>query len=394
MDVFIVAGEPSGDRQGAALAAEVRRLEPAARVSGVGSHAMVAAGVDLFCDSAGWAAIGAGEALKKIPALWLKKRAIVRRLLSHPPAVLVLIDFGAFNLRLARSVQDSGIPILYYFPPRSWSRRPPTGDLTELVDAIATPFRWSEQALSGGKATVRWVGHPLVDQVRPALSPDEARRRWELAANECLVAVIPGSRAQELKLILPVLAEAAAILTRERPGLRVAVTLAPGVDRESLRQRFRRLGIEPIMVEGLNPDLLQLADVALATSGTATLELAIIGVPMVVAYKVSLTTKLQYEVARRLRGTLWRFIAMPNVIADRGIVPELLQERARPELIAAEARALLDDAGARERMRRELLAVADELGPPGAAARAAKMVLALARRHLTDHEPSAVSGRP
>jgi len=394
MDLFIVAGEPSGDRQGAALAAEIRRLEPQARVSGVGSHAMAAAGVDLFCDSAGWAAIGAGEALKKIPALWLKKRAIVRRLLSHSPAALVLIDFGAFNLRLARTLQGSGIPILYYFPPRSWSRRPPTGDLTELVDAIATPFRWSEQALSGGKAIARWVGHPLVDQVRPAMSPDEARSRWGIAADERLLVVVPGSRPQELRLITPHLAEAAGILTRERAGLRVAVTVAPGVDREALRQRFQRLGIEPIMVEGLNPDLLQLADVALATSGTATLELAIIGVPMVVVYKVSLTTKLQYEIVRRLRGALWRFIAMPNVIADRRIVPELLQERARPELIAAEGRALLDDAEARERMRRDLLAVAAELGPPGAATRAAEMVVALARRHRTDHESSAISGRP
>jgi lipid-A-disaccharide synthase len=394
MDVFVVAGEPSGDRQGAALADEIRRLEPQARISGIGSHAMAAAGVDLLCDSAGWAAIGAGEALKKIPALWFRKRAIVRRLLSRPPALLVLIDFGAFNLRLARSLQGSGIPILYYFPPRSWSRRPPTGDLTDLVDAIATPFRWSEQALAGGRAEVRWVGHPLVDQVRPALTRDVARRKWEIAPDERVLAVVPGSRSQELRLVMPELADAAGTLIRETPGLRVAVTAAPGVDREALRRRFQSAGIEPIMAEGLHPDLLQVADVALACSGTATLELAILGVPMVVAYKVSLTTRLQYEIVRRLRGTLWRFIAMPNVIADRGIVPELLQERARADLIAAEGRALLRDPEARERMRSELLAVAAELGAPGAAARAAEMALALARRRLSDHESDAISVRP
>jgi lipid-A-disaccharide synthase len=393
MEVFIAAGEPSGDRQGAALANEIRRLEPQAQVRGVGSHAMAAAGVRLLFDSAGWAAIGVGEALKKIPSLWLKHRAIRRHLLANRPAVVVLIDFGAFNLRLARAIQGSGIPILYYFPPRSWSREPPTGGLTDVVHAIATPFPWSQRALSGGRAEVRWVGHPLVDQVRPALAPAAARERWRIAEGERLVAVAPGSRAQELRLLLPELAVAAQILNRSLPSLRFAVSAAPGVRQDALRRRFRRAGIEPIIVEGLNPDLLQLPEVALVTSGTATLELAILGVPMVVVYKVSLAGRLQYAIMRRLYGPL-KFIAMPNVIAQRPIVPELIQERARGDLIAAEARKLLDDRAAAERMRRELGAVAAELGPPGAARRAAEMTLALARGRRIEDEAIAFPAPP
>lgn len=379
MEVFIVAGEPSGDRQGGALAQEIRRLEPRVRIAGVGGRAMAAAGAALVFDSSGWAAIGVGEALKKIPGLWLKQRAMVRRLRERPPAVLILIDFGAFNLRLATAIQGTGIPILYYFPPRSWSRDAPTGDLTQLVDAIATPFPWSQRVLSGGRAQVRWVGHPLVEQVRPALSPAAARERWAIGEDERVVAVAPGSRAQELRYLLPELLGAARLLNADVAGLRWVASAAPGVREEQLRQRFARVGIEPIVVGGLNPDLLQIADLALVTSGTATLELAILEVPMVVVYKVSPTTRLQYEVVRRMRGPL-RYIAMPNVIAQRAVVPELIQERAGAASIAAEGRRLLDDRAAAEDIRRELRAVVAELGPPGAAARTAAMALALARR--------------
>jgi lipid-A-disaccharide synthase len=395
MEVFIVAGEPSGERQGAALAAAIRRLEPGAHIAGVGGHAMAAAGVDLFCSSVGWAAIGVGEALKKVPALWLKYRAMRRRLLERPPDVLILIDFGAFNLRLARAVHGRGIPILYYFPPRSWSREAVTGGLTDLVDAIATPFPWSEQVLSGGRAEVRWVGHPLVEQVRPTLSTDEARRQWQIGDDERVVVIAPGSRGQELRYLLPELVGAARILNESVERLRFVVSVAPGLSHEMIRQRFRRLGIEPILVDGLNPDVLQLAEVALVTSGTATLELAILGIPMVVVYKVSPTGRLQYAVMCRTRGPV-RFMAMPNVIAQRHIVPELRQERARADLIADEARRLLDSTNARAQMRRELLAVAAELGAAGATARTAEMAVTLARRERVPdaRPPGAVTPPP
>ena len=392
MDVFIVAGEPSGERQGAALAAAIRKLEPQARIAGVGGHAMAAAGIELLCSSVGWAAIGVGEALKKVPALWLKYRAIRRHLLTRPPNVLILIDFGAFNLRLARAMQGKGIPILYYFPPRSWSREPATGGLTDLVDAIATPFPWSEQALSGGRAEVRWVGHPLVEQVRPTLTREQARRRWNIGDDDRALVIAPGSRGQELRYLLPELAGAARILKESMASLRFVVSVAPGRSHEVMRRRFRRVGIEPILVDGLNPDALQLAEVALVTSGTATLELAILGIPMVVVYKVSPTSQAQYAVLRRMRGPL-RFIAMPNVIAQHHIVPELLQARARADLIADQARRLLDSAEARAAMGRELLAVAAELGPPGATARTAEMAMALARTKRVPDAVGRVSGR-
>jgi len=397
MEVFIVAGEPSGDRQGAALATEIRRLEPQAEVAGVGGRAMARAGVSLMFDSTGWAAIGVPEALKRVPSLWLKYRAILARLRDAPPAVLILIDFGAFNLRLARAVQGWGIPILYYFPPRSWSRAPDPrrgcpGGLTDLVDAIATPFPWSERALSGGKATVRWVGHPLIDQVRPSLDAAAARERWGIRDGERLVVVAPGSRDQELRIILPELAGAAVALRRDFPGLRFAVTAAPGVSQPALRRRFQRLGIEPIVVEGLDPDLLQLAELALVTSGTATIELTILGLPMVVVYRVSLAARLQYGIMCAM-GRRVRFAAMPNVMAQRPVVPELLQQRARPGPIAAEARRLLADDEARRQMRAELLAIAAELGPPGGARRAAGMAVALAQRRPVEL-PSLLTDSP
>jgi lipid-A-disaccharide synthase len=232
---------------------------------------------------------------------------------------------------------------------------------------------------------VRWVGHPLVEQVRPKIGAQEARRALGLADNERLVVVAPGSRRQELRYLLPPLAAAAEILNRQAPGLRFAVSAAPGVSRDRLRRRFVRADAEPIMMDGLDPDLLQVAAVALAASGTATLELAMLGIPMVVVYKVSPTTRLQFALVCRVRGPV-RFIAMPNVIAQREIVPELLQDRARGDTIAAEARKLLQDSAAAQRMRADLREVTAQLGPPGAAGRAADMALALARRRPIAHD--------
>lgn len=377
--VLIVAGEASGDWAGALLARELRRRDAALRCLGVGGPRMAAAGVDLLADSRGWGAIGVYEAARKLPRVWRAVRSLRARLVDDPPTALVLIDCGAVNLGLAHLARNRGIPLLYYFPPGSWSRRPRSLELREVADVVATPFPWSATLLSGGRARVHWVGHPVVEAARPAISPEDACAKYGVNPARPTVAFAPGSRDQELHYLLPVLAGAAARLAARFPGLQVLVPVAEGRDPARVAGRLASPGVTVIPLRGMEYDALQLAQAAAVCSGTATLEFACLGIPMAVIYRASRVTTLQYRLFRGLLGRQ-RFAAMPNIIADREIVRELLGSRAQPQTIADEIADLLSDRARAARLRSDLRAMAAALGPPGASARTADLVLDLLRR--------------
>lgn len=341
---------------------------------------MAAAGVQLIADSSGWGAIGVFEAAMKVRQVWRALRAARAHLLATPPSALVLIDCGAFNMPLARTAREAGLPTLYYLPPGSWSQRPRSLEVREIVDAVATPFPWSRDLLAGGRARVEWVGHPIVEAARPTISADDAWERYRLDCSRAVVALAPGSRDQEIHYVLPVLAEAAAMLERESPGIQFLVPVAPSVERAAVEATLGRRGVTATLVEGMDYDALQLAQAAAVCSGTATLEFSCLGVPMVVVYRASRATTLQY---RALRGVLGRqrFAAMPNIIAGREIVRELLGSAAKPSVIAAEVVRLLSDGEARARARSELELVVAALGPAGASERTADMVMQLLAAH-------------
>jgi lipid-A-disaccharide synthase len=414
--IFMVAGEASGDWVGALLAEALRRQRPGVSIAGIGGRRMAAAGVELFADSSGWGAIGVFEAASRVPRVWWALRATRRHLGKAPPDALVLIDCGAFNLPLARCARCAGIATLYYFPPGSWSRRLRSAELRELADVIATPFPWSRDLLAGGRARVEWVGHPVVEAARPTVSAEEAGRRYGLDANRPVVALAPGSRKQELRYVLPVLAGAGARLAaqvrdihgrscvkvrlssspRQRRGRRgrsllhqdnalmqetpqFIVPVAATVDRLTVEKTLARFGVRATLLAGMEYNALQLADAAAVCSGTATLEFACLGIPMVAVYRASRATTLQYRLIRGLIGRQ-RFAAMPNIIAQRETVRELLGSAAAPEAVAAELAALLGDEERRTMMKRDLAEVAAALGQPGASDRTAALVLELAGR--------------
>ncbi len=374
--VFMVAGEPSGDWAGALLAEALRVRRARLALRGIGGRRMAAAGVELFSDSSDWGAIGVFEAAAKVPRVWRVMRATMAHLAAAPPSALVLIDCGAFNLPLARRAKTLGLRTLYYLPPGSWSRKLRGAKLRDLVEVIATPFPWSRDLLAGGRARVEWVGHPVVEGARPRLTAEEARERYGLDHGKPVVALAPGSRAHEIHYLLPVLVKAAARLAREWDGIQFVVPVAETVERERIRAEFERGEVAVTLLSGMDHDALQLAEAAAVCSGTATLEFACLGIPMVVVYRASRATTLQYRLMRGLIGRQ-RWAAMPNIVAGREVVKELLGSAASPETIAGEVGALLVGGARREQVRADLREVVQSLGPGGASERTAEMVLEL-----------------
>ena len=386
VSIFVSAGEASGDWAGARLARAIIARDPEVSVHGIGGRQMLQAGVQLMADSSEWSAIGLIHSLGKVPRIWRALRAAQRRLAAEPQMGVVLIDFGAFNVPLARAARRAGCPTLYYMPPGSWSRKPRKRDLQALVDVVAAPFPWSKEVMSGGRARIEWVGHPVVESARPRMSPEAARARYGIDADRPVLALAPGSRTQEVRYVLPVMARAAALLARRVEGIQFLVPVAPSLSREVVGGGLEAAGVNAVLLEGMEYDALQLAQAAAVCSGTATLELACLQLPMVVVYRAGLAATLEYALLRgRLGGQ--RFAALPNIIADREIVRELLGAAATPTAIAAAAGELLCDGQRRARMRSDLAAVASALGPPGASERTAELVLGLMGRLEEMSEP-------
>lgn len=375
--VFVSAGEVSGDRQAAALINLLRQLRPELEVRAVGGPHLAEAGAEIWLDSRGAAVMGLGAALLKAPVFLPKLLKVRKRLREQRPEVAVLVDWGGVNVRLARWLRHLGIPTLYYLPPRSWDRRA-RREIAFLVEAVATQFPWSKHILSGGAARVEWVGHPLVDLVQPTVSKAEAAASLGLHLKGPVVALLPGSRKAEVRHCLPVLLNAAERILRELPQAKFLIAASEETLRlkPKLLSSLRARNLEAIILEGMDYNALQCADAAAAVSGTATLELALLGIPLVVIYRGSLGAWLQYRIMRRA-GALPSFLSLPNLIADRPVVTELIQREATPERLAEEVISLLRDREVREKMKEDLASVCRQLGPPGAIRRTAEMLLDL-----------------
>ncbi len=375
--VFLCAGDPSGDVHGAMLVRELRRLVPDAWFYGVCGSAMRDAGVAQFADSSDFSAIGVAHALPKAPRLWSLLQTLKRYLVATPPTLIVLIDFPAFNMRLLRCAVPLGAPVLYYFPPASWKREPSVAAerLAAMATHVATPFEWSARIIEdlGGRAT--WVGHPVLD--RYADRPSEARARGLLRVplSATPVAVLPGSRSQEIRYVLPLLLRALTLAAKEMPSILPLVSVAPGSDRAAIAAAVEGHFPDAVLVEN-TPALLSAASAALTKSGTITLEGMACGLPMVVTYAGSVLDALQYHLF--LRGR-FRFIAAPNILVGREVVPERYAERGTPEELSRELLRLLRDESAREECRRGLEEGRASLGSPGASVRTAELAVRLMR---------------
>ena len=368
----IIAGESSGDASGAALATALKCQRPDLDIWGAGGPRMKAAGVDLVADLSSFGAIGIIESLKVVPRLLWKYHRLKREILTRHPDVLIPIDFGAFNLRLISAInKDAGIKVAYYFPPGSWRRelKDPTR-LCQSADVVITPFPWSAELLTQAGIDARFVGHPLLDMVRSEQAASKSR-------NISAIGILPGSRRHEICSILPEALKACSLIASACGEIEVHVGAAPGTINLVRNIVQKANGQSAIKIAAINEGrayyVMSRSDLLIACSGTATLEAAIMGTPMIIVYNGPWLMKFEYLFRRSiLKGG---YAGMPNIIAQREVCPELLGESATGEKIAKTAIDLLKNSSKLDEIKSGLAKVRKVLGEPGATARAAKIVL-------------------
>jgi lipid-A-disaccharide synthase len=374
--IMIVAGEASGDLHGAALAHALRRQAEGCRLVGMGGPAMAEAGVDCVADVTRASPVGFVEALGHLGALrraFQRLRAVVVG--PTPPRLVVLIDFPEFNLRLARVARQAAIPVVYFIPPQIWAWRPRRVKTIRRVVSLVLAVLPFERALyRRAGVPVEFIGHPLRDRIAAAPSREAARERLGLTASGEVIGLLPGSRPAEIDSVLPVMREATRLIRQRRPGVRFVLALAPTVERHAVSAV---LGSAPgvAVVGGQTYAVMRAADLLLATSGTATLEAALLGTPMVVCYRL---TALSETIVRLLVRVPW--VSLPNLLAGRAVVPELYRRATSPEKLADTALDLLASREGLAAQRAAFSEISEQLGTGNVAERAAALVLAEAAR--------------
>ena len=335
---------------------------------------MAAAGMDLLVDVTANAVVGGDEALGQVPRLYRAYRELRAALRgSERPAVLVLIDFPEFNLFLARTARRVGVPVVYFIPPQVWAwRGGRVKTIRRLVSLVLAVFPFEVALYRRAGVPVEFVGHPLLDQIGTAPTREEARRRLRIDDGALVVGLLPGSRQQEIVGLLPPMRDAATRVLAAVPGTRFVLGLAPTIERRVAASHLDG-GPAVEIVEGQTQTVIRAADLLLATSGTVTLEAALLGTPMVVCYRLSALSEL---VLRLLARVPWMSLA--NLTLGRAVVPELYRRTTTSERLAREALRLLRDTDAREMQRAAFSELAGTLGEPGVVSRAARLVLAQA----------------
>ena len=370
--LLISAGEASGDMYAARLATALKQRADV-HLFGMGGPLMRAAGVEIITDYSEVAVVGITEILRHLPSLLAAMKRLVNAAEQRQPALAILTDFPGFHLRLARKLQPRGIRNVYYICPQFWAWRPWRVNLVRRRFAKALCiFPFEEKFFSGAGVPTKFIGHPLVGAVQATMDRRQFCEVHQLEAGRPIVTVLPGSRTGELSHHLPVLHEACARIHAKAPA-QFVIAAAHVLDAERLRAGWPR-GIPVRVVESDTYNALAAADAAIVSSGTATVETALLNVPMTVVYRVSpLTATLAKPLVRT------PYFAMVNLIAEKRVVPELVQDDFTPERVAAETLNLLKEPNAREAQRRGLEEVRARLGPPGAVERAADEIVEMLR---------------
>ena len=388
MRVMVSCGEASGDLYAGALAAELRRREPGVEIFGFGGPRLEAEGGRLIGDFGRFSVTGLTEALRVVPRSIAMLRRLVQAARDTRPDVFVAIDFPDFNFRLMAQLQRLGIPVVYYVSPQLWAWRPSRMETMKAhVARVLVIFPFEEEIYRQAGVPATFVGHPLVDLARAREPRASFLRGHGLVPEAPTVALLPGSRRNEVERIAPTIAAALPLIQAQVPDVQFVVACAPGLPDghflpfvsgpakagphdPNMGAGFSR----PVLVRDRTDDVLAASDVVITASGTATVQCALHERPMVVVYRLS---PLTYRLGKRfVRVDTY---AMPNLVAGKRIVPELIQDGFTAERVAAETVALLTDRGLQTRTRDALRRVREQLGTPGASARAAEAVLQVAR---------------
>lgn len=371
--LLISCGEPSGEFYAAELVAELRKQHPDLEVVGLGGDRLAAENVRLLAHLRDLAVVGLFEVLSHLRRIKTLFDSVVAEAARLRPDVAVLIDYPDFNLRLARELRKLGIPVVYYVSPQLWAwRRGRIKDVKRDVAKMLVIFPFEEQIYRDAAVPVTFVGHPLVDHVKPPSDRAAIARRLALDADRPVVALLPGSRNKEVGFNLPPMLGAVKLLREKRPDLQFVLAAAPHLRADALREATKA-GIK--VMEGVARDVISAARVAIVASGTATVETALTLTPMVVVYRLSALT---YTLGKSLVSVT--NYAMVNLIAGRVVVPELIQGDFTPARVTEEVLRVLDDGAARTVMLEDLEEVREKLGRGGATRHAADEVGAFLRK--------------
>lgn len=369
--VVIVAGETSGDLYGAKLAEALAALSPQVELYGIGGSEMERRKVKLLFSSSELAVVGATEVLEKIGHIWRAWRQMKRFIRDNRPHLAVLIDYPGFNLRLAKVFKANAVPVLYYVSPQVWAWR--SGRIKKIAQRVAKmavilPFEAPLYEQAG--VDVEFVGHPLLDILDQGLTREKARRRLGVSTNALFIGLLPGSREREVKSLLPPLVGAAELLAADFPRSRFMIPLAAAIGRDMVRGFIAESRLPIDIVEGRAFEVMKAADLLLMASGTATLEGAIAGCPMVIIYRLS---PVSYLIGRMLIKV--KCIGLANIVVGKKVVPELIQGEVTPHRIALEAKKILQDHARRKEIKDEFKFITDKLGGRGASHRVARIAL-------------------
>ena len=370
--ILISAGEASGDIHAAAVTRELKKIAPETEVFGMGGDCLREAGGEVLFDIKEHGVMGFAEIICKLPALFKLKNAFAKVMEERRPDCLVVVDYPGFNMRLAKLAKSMGIPVVSYISPSAWAwHKSRAKSVAQIVNKVAAIFPFEYEVYKAAGADTEFVGHPLVDIVKPHLTQAAA---WEKAGKQAgrdLILLIPGSRLMEIQKMLPTL-QAAKLILEKRPDTDFTMPRAKTIPLEMLENMVKAAGVPVKIIEGDNYDVMFSADLALATSGTVTLEAALCGLGSVIVYKTSPITAF---IARRVINI--PDIGLPNIVAGRHILPELLQEDFTPERLQQEALKLLEPER-NAQMKKDLAYVKERLGASGAVHRVAELVLRIA----------------
>lgn len=387
--LFIVAGDPSGDLHGANLVTALREISSQIEINGLGGERMERAGVRLLYRLTELAIVGFSEAINNIFALrqiYIKTEEFLRK---EKPDIIVLIDYPGFNLRLAGLAKRLKIPLIYYIGPQIWAwRHGRIKGIAELVSKMLVIFPFEEETYRKAGVDVSFVGHPLLDTIQPTKSKEEVCRKYGLDSNFPIIGLMPGSRKQEIERLLSVMLEASRRIAENRK-VQFVLPLAGNIPMNYIKERItefekNRLNrtkisksqkeekppLPILVVRDEDYNIRRTLTLALVASGTATLENACLGIPMIIIYKVSLFSYLLARLLIRIPR-----IGLANIVAGKRVVPEFIQQKARAKEIAKVACHWLSNPGLMRETRKELKRVKEKLGTPGASKRAAKIIL-------------------
>ncbi|MDD5166641.1 MAG: lipid-A-disaccharide synthase [Candidatus Omnitrophica bacterium] len=368
--ILIICGEASGELHAANLAQKILQINPNIEISGVGGTLLARCGVNVFYDIKNLSAFGLFDVLKKLPRFIALKKIVLEKIKEIKPDLVILVDFSGFNLRVAKRI-DSSIPIIYYISPQVWaSRIGRVKTIKKYIRKMLVIFKFEEEFYKKYGIDAEFAGHPLLDTVKPQEEKKDFLNKLGLSANKTTIALLPGSRKQEIENVLPIMLQACGLIARNKHDAQFVIAKSSYVDQEIYNRITGKFNLDLKIAEGKTYDCLNAASFCLVCSGTATLETAIMQRPFCIIYKMNTLNYLLYRPQVKVP-----YIGMVNLVAGEKIVPEFIQYNASPKKIADYVIGILDDPQKLNDIKTKLAAVKNSLGENGASSRAAKIIV-------------------